>query len=303
MSRVQHASLPFLFFGFPKLSSCVSVTTVWLEFWSIVFVASLVFLCLLLFFGASVSSLFAPSLPHHSFTSKLFVAVSWLQLQVWFPPPPPPPALLWSFGSRLLPSFFCFALQFGLRWVSLFLLLMLLLWSFGFFPPSSFSSSPAFFLKSFFRGVLLGLILKGKVLPFSFKQLIRVPSSGDSKSLLGDCCFGSLVFFGAGERLVVQWCVLGKVLKVQIFLRLSFLVSRYTFPAAGAKLAPGPFGCHPKFLFACLFFFSPIFLVGWFAFGWGHCWSSTFQSHGISGKGLSNWGAKKHLRKLVALGF
>jgi hypothetical protein len=42
--------------------------------------------------------------------------------------------------------------------------------------------------------VLFGLILKGKVLPFSFKQLIRVPSSGDSKSLLGACCFGPLVF-------------------------------------------------------------------------------------------------------------
>jgi hypothetical protein len=150
--------------------------------------------------------------------------------------------------------------------------------------------------------VLLGLILKGKVLPFSFKQLTRVPSSGDSKSLLGDCCFGPLVYFGARERLVVQWCVSGKVLKVQSFLHLSFLVSRYTFPAAGAKLAPGPFGSHPKFLFACLFF-SPTFLVGWFAFGWGHCWSSSFQSHGISGKGLSNWGAKKHLKKLVALGF
>lgn len=52
--------------------------------------------------------------------------------------------------------------------------------------------------------MLLGLILKGKVLPFSFKQLIRVASSGDSKILLGDCCFGSLVFFGARERLVVQ---------------------------------------------------------------------------------------------------
>jgi hypothetical protein len=87
MSRVQNASLPFFFsfffFGFPKLSSCVSVTSVWLEFWSIVVVvASLVFLCLLLFFGASFSSLFgAPSLPHHlhsnhSFTTKLFVAVS-----------------------------------------------------------------------------------------------------------------------------------------------------------------------------------------------------------------------------------
>jgi hypothetical protein len=74
---------PFFIFGFPKLSSCVSVTSVWLEFWSIVVVvvASLVFLCLLLFFGASFSSLFAPSLPHHlhsnhSFTSTLFVAVS-----------------------------------------------------------------------------------------------------------------------------------------------------------------------------------------------------------------------------------
>jgi hypothetical protein len=47
-------------------------------------------------------------------------------LQVWFLPPPPSSALLWSFGSRLLPSFFCFALQFGLRWVSLFLLLLML---------------------------------------------------------------------------------------------------------------------------------------------------------------------------------
>jgi hypothetical protein len=73
--------LSLFYFWFPKLSSCVSVTTVWLEFWSIVVVASLVFLCLLLFFGPSFSSLFAPSLPHHlhsnqSFTSKLFVAVS-----------------------------------------------------------------------------------------------------------------------------------------------------------------------------------------------------------------------------------
>ncbi len=46
-------------------------------------------------------------------------------------------------------------------------------------------------------------------------------------------------------------------MKVQSFLHLSILVSRYTFPAAGAKLAPDLLGLIPNS--SLLAFFSPLF--------------------------------------------
>ncbi len=111
------------------------------------------------------SSLVAPSLPHHlhsnhSFTSKVFCCCFLITV-----------ASLISSSSS---SSFCSALKFWIKASSLLLLLCFAVWvkvgfslssssssssfallcSFGFFPPSSFSSSPASFLKSFWGGAV-----------------------------------------------------------------------------------------------------------------------------------------------------